>query len=172
MLLGPRAVEGVAREPIAARNLVFGTSNFFVLPVPSPWELVRGPFQPEVDRWNRLGNVSWVTEGRAAYLLFDRGTKRGIELHIDVKLRPPTPAAPSFPGRTALWNSVVIGGHSAGYTMGKLRRGLWPRRTLDRLQVGFVCEPLSRAITLKLVGAYGQDLLVGLLRSLEDLQCH
>lgn len=161
-------MEGVTRQPIAARNLVFGVSNFFVLPVPAPWELVRGPFQPEVDTWTRRESVSWVTEGRAAYLLHDRGTKRGIELHIDVKKRSEPPTAPSFPRR----DSAVIGGHSAGYSIGTLRRGLWPRRTLHRLHVTFVCEPLSRAITLELIGAYGQDVLLQLLRPLGDLQCH
>ncbi len=172
MLLEPRAMVGVTRQPIAARNLVFGVSNFFVLPVPSPWELVRGPFQPEVDGWTRLDEVSWVTEGRAAYLLYDRGTKRGIELHIHVNRRSPYPAAPLPPRSATAWNSVVIGSHRAGYTIGKLHRGLWPRRTLHRLRVSFVCEPVSRAITLELIGAYGQDILLDLLRALGGLQCH
>lgn len=165
-------MEGVTRQPIAARNLVFGVSNFFVLPVPAPWELVRGPFQPEVDTWTRRESVSWVTEGRAAYLLHDRGTKRGIELHIDVKKRSEPPTAPSFPRSTTNSNSVVIGGHRADYSIGTLRRGLWPRRTLHRLHVGFICEPLSRTISLELIGAYGQDPLLQLLRTLGDLQCH
>ena len=165
-------MEGVARQPIAARNLVFGVSNFFVLPVPPPWELVRGPFQPEVDTWTRRENVSWVTEGRAAYLLYDRGTKRGIELHIDVKRQSGSPTAPSFPRGAAIRDSVVIGGHNTGYTIGTLHRGFWPRRTLHRLHVTFVCEPLSRAITLELIGAYGQDPLLQFLRAFGGLQCH
>lgn len=165
-------MDAVARQPIAARNLVFGVSNFFVLPVPSPWELVRGPFQPEVDRWTHLGNVSWVTEGRAAYLLYDRGTKRGVELHIDVKKRSRRPQAPPPARSTTIPNAAVIGGHQAGCSIGTLQRGLWPRRTLHRLHVAFVCEPLSRAITLELIGAYGQDALLHLLRALGDVQCH
>jgi hypothetical protein len=160
-------VETVVREPIAARNLVFGVSNFFVLPVPVPWELVRGPFPPEVDVWTRRGNVSWVTEGRAAYLLHDRGTKRGVELHIDVRRH-----APPGPWRAAGRNSAVIGGHRAGYSVGTLHRGLWPRRRLHRLEAGFVCEPLSRVVTLQLIAAYGQEVLLDLLRALGDVQCH
>jgi len=165
-------MEAVARQPIAARNLVFGTSNFFVLPVPSPWELVRGPFQPEVDTWTRRENVSWVTEGRAAYLLYDRGTKRGIELHIGVRKHPGPPGTPVAPRATRVPSAATIGGHDAGYSIRTLRRGLWPRRTLHRLHASFVCEPLSRAITLELIGAYGPDPLLQLLRALENLQCH
>jgi len=163
-------VEGVARQPIAARNLVFGVSNFFVLPVPPPWELVRGPFQPEVDTWTRRENVSWVTEGRAAYLLYDRGTKRGVELHIDVTRRSARPEP--RPRGTVIRDSVVIGGHGADYIIGTLRRGLFPRRTLHRLHVTFACEPLARAIALDLVGAYGTNVLLELLRALQELQCH
>ncbi|MBI4608885.1 MAG: hypothetical protein HY726_07755 [Candidatus Rokubacteria bacterium] len=165
-------MEAVARQPIAARNLVFGTSNFFVLPVPSPWELVRGPFQPEVDTWTRRENVSWVTEGRAAYLLYDPGTKRGIELHIDVRRRGGAADAPAPGPAGALRDSVVIGGHQAVCSVVTLRRGLWPRRTLHRVRVAFTCEPLARAITLDLIGAYGQDLLHALARDLGSIQCH
>lgn len=165
-------MDEVVRHPIAARNIVFGISNFFVLPVPPPWELVRGPFQPEVDTWIHRANASWVTEGRAAYLLFDRGTKRGIELHIDVKRRSLRPGEPSMPPGIVLRDSALIGGHTALYTIGTLRRGLWPRRTLHRLQVSFVCDPLARAITLDLIGAYGQEPLRKLLRELGELQCH
>lgn len=171
MLLGSRAVEGMARQPIAAQNLVFGVSNFFMLPVPPPWELVRGPFQPEVDTWTRRDNVAWVTEGRAAYLFFDRGTKRGVEFHIAVTRRSARPAPPS-PRGIVLRDSLVIGGHGANYAVGTLRRGLFPRRTLHRLHVTFACEPLSRAIALDLIGAYGPGVLLALLRGLQELQCH
>lgn len=164
-------MDGAVRQPIAARNLVFGVSNFFVLPIPPPWELVRGPFEPEVDTWTHRGDVAWVTEGRAAYLLYDRGTKRGVELHIGVARRLAGGLPPRPPG-DALRDSIVVGGHSAGYAIGTVRRGLWPRRTLHRLRVSFACEPLSRVITLELIGAYGRELLLDLLRPLGELQCH
>lgn len=160
-------MQGTVREPIAAKNVLFGVSHFFVLPVSPPWELVRGPFEPEVDRWLRRGDASWVTDGRAAYLLFDRGTRRGIELHITVKrhpasaLRPPSGNSP-----------LAIGSHRAHSELGEVHRGLWPRRRLHRLELNFVCEPLSRKIGLELIGAYGPDPLLDLARRFEDVECH
>ncbi len=163
---------GPGQHALTARNLVFGTAHFFVLPVPPPWELIRGPFAPEVDRWVRRGGEAWVTEGRAAYLLYERRTGRGVELHIAVSGASARGGAAGErpPGRDRRVH--VIGGHAASGALDEIRRGLWPRRRLHRLRVGFDCRPLARRIALELIGAYGPDLLLGLLDDLAGVRCH
>src|SRR5919201_2027046 len=92
-------------HPLAANNFLFGVSNFFVLPLPPVWELIRGPFDPEVDRQARRDDISWVQEGRAMYLLMHRAYRVTVELQTEVKLRSTPPRAPSS---TLAWTRATI----------------------------------------------------------------
>ena len=159
-------------HPLAANNLLFGVSNFFVLPLPSMWELMRGPFDPEVDRQAKRDDISWVQEGRAMYLLTHRGYRLTIELQIAVKPRSTPPRAPS---NTMGWRRgrIELGGHRAEYVMGEQWRGWWPRQRVGVLRTAFYCDALGRGIGIELIGEGGEVAhLQELLQALSHLQCH
>ena len=159
-------------HPLAANNLLFGVSNFFVLPLPSMWELIRGPFDPEVDRQAKRDDISWVQEGRAMYLLTHRGYRLTIELQIEVKPRSTPPRAPS---NTMGWRRgrIELGGHRAEYVMGEQGRGWWPRQRVGVLRTAFYCDALGRGIGIELIGEGGEVAhLQELLQALSHLQCH
>ncbi|MBI3326650.1 MAG: hypothetical protein HYZ81_08105 [Nitrospinae bacterium] len=160
------------RYPLAANNFIFGVSNFFVLPLPSTWELVRGPFDPEVDRQARRGDVSWVQEGRAMYLLMHRGYRATVELQIDVRPRP-TPLP--LPSNTTGWthDQIPIGGHLAEYVIGERLQGWWARKRVRMLRTAFYCDVLGRGIGIELLAEGGEEAhLREVHRALSQLQCH
>jgi hypothetical protein len=160
------------RYPLAAHNPLFGVTNFFVLPLPSAWELVRGPFAPEVDRQARRGDVAWVQEGHAMYLLINRSYRATVELHIAVK---PRSTLPRLPAKTTGWRRAhtEIGGHHAEYIVGEQRRGWWPRKRLGMLCTAFYCDVLDRSIGVDLIGEDGDEAhLWEVLQALCQLQCH
>ena len=162
----------LTRYPLAANNFLFGVANFFVLPLPSTWELVRGPFAPEVDRQARRGDTSWVQEGHAMYLLVNRGYRATIELHIAVK---PYSMPLQLPPQTAGWQRAhtEIGGHGADYVVGEQRRGWWPRKRIRGLCTAFYCDVLDRGISVELIGEDGEEAhLREVLQALAQLQCH
>jgi hypothetical protein len=159
-------------HPLAANNFLFGVSNFFVLPLPPRWELVRGPFEPEVDRQAKRGDISWVQEGRAMYLLRHPGYRVIVELHIEVK---PRSIPPRVRSTTMGWTRgyMEIGGHRAEYIMGEPRRGWWPRQRVGVLCTAFYCDALGRSISVDCIGegaeaAHLQEILL----ALTQLQCH
>ena len=159
-------------HPLAANNFLFGVSNFFVLPLPPMWELIRGPFDPEVDRQAKRDDISWVQEGRAMYLLTHRGYRVTVELQIEVKPRSTPPRAPSnIIGWTR--GHIEIGGHRAEYVMGEQRRGWWARQRVGVLRTAFYCDALGRGIGIELIGEGGEVAhLQELLQALSQLQCH
>lgn len=162
----------LTRYPLAANNFLFGVSNFFVLPLPSTWQLVRGPFDPEVDRQAKRGDISWVQEGRAMYLLVHPGYRATVELHVEIKPRP----TPSWiPQQTKGWTrgDMAIGGHRAEYVMGEQLRGWWPRQRVRMLRTVFYCETIERGIGVELIteGAEAAP-LQEILWALSQLQCH
>ncbi len=159
-------------HPLAANNFLFGVSNFFVLPLPPRWELVRGPFDPEVDRQAKRGDISWVQEGRAMYLLRHPGDRVIVELHIEVK---PGSTPPRVRSTTVDWTrgDMQIGGHRAAYVMGEPRRGWWPRQRVGVLRTAFYCDALGRGIGLELIEEGGEAAhLQELLHTFSELQCH
>jgi hypothetical protein len=162
----------LTRYPLAANNFLFGVSNFFVLPLPPMWELVRGPFDPEVDRQTKRGDVSWVQDGRAMYLLMHRGYRVTVELQIAIK---PRRSPPRLPALTAGWTHgrLDIGGHQAEYVMREQRRGWWGRKRVRELRTAFYCEPIERGIDVEFIGEGAEDAhLQEILQALSQLQCH
>ena len=160
------------RYPLAANNFIFGVCNFFVLPLPPAWELVRGPFDPEVDRQARRGDLSWVQEGRAMFLLVNRGYRLTVELHIAVH---PHNAPPQVPSNRVGWTrgQLMIGGHAAEYVQGEQLRGWWRRTRVGMLRTAFYCDALARGISLELIGEGGETAhLMEVLQALSQLQCH
>jgi len=162
----------LTRYPLAANNFIFGVSNFFVLPLPSTWELVRGPLDPEVDRQISRDDISWVQEGRAMYLLLHRGYRATVELQIDVR---PRLASPRLSSITADWarGQTHIGGHAAEYFMREQLRGWWPRRRVAMLRTAFYCDVLGRGIGIELTCEGGEGAhLREVLQALCQMQCH
>ena len=162
----------LTRYPLAASHFLFGVSNFFVLPLPSTWQLRRGPFDPEVDRRVQRGEISWVQEGRALYLLIHPGYRVTVELHIDIK---PHRTSPRLPEAATGWaqGGIAIGGHRAAYVMGEQLRGWWPRRRVRMLQSAFYCDTLGRAISVECIAEGAEaDHLQEILQALTLLQCH
>jgi hypothetical protein len=162
----------LTRYPLAASNFLFGISNFFVLPLPSTWQLRRGPFDPEVDRQVKRGDISWVQEGRAMYLLIHPGYRVTVELHIDIK---PHRTAPRVPEPTKGWTqgAIAIGGHRAEYVTGERLRGWWPCQPVRMLQSAFYCEALGRGISVECMSEEAEAAhLQEILLALSALQCH
>jgi hypothetical protein len=162
----------LTRYPLAANNFLFGVSNFFVLPLPSTWQLRRGPFDPEVDRQVKRGEISWVQEGRAMYLLIHPGYRVTVELQIDIKPRR-TPLRIPEPTQGWAQGDIAIGGHRAEYVMGEQLRGWWPRQRVRMLLSAFYCDALGRSISVDCIGegaeaAHLQEILL----ALTQLQCH
>jgi hypothetical protein len=162
----------LTHHPLAAHNVIFGVSNFFVLPLPSPWELVRGPLDPEVDRQVRRAEISWVQDGRAMYLLVHRAYRATIEIRIAVRpRRTPIHAAALPAGATG--GHLELGGHPAAYRLGEQSRGWWPRKRISVLETAFYCDPLGREIGLELLEEEGEEAhLREMLQALPHLQCH
>lgn len=162
----------LTRHPLAAHNLLFGVSNFFVLPLPSGWELVRGPFEPEVDRQTRRDDISWVQEGHAMYLLAHRAYRATVELRIAIRphaavLRMSTRPVDMAPSQ------MPMGGHGATYELSERLRGWWPRKRVNTLSLAFSCDVLGRGITLELLEEDGEEAhLREILQALSQLQCH
>lgn len=162
----------LTRYPLAANNFILGVSNFFVLPLPPTWELVRGPFDPEVDLQVKHGDISWVQEGRAMYLLVNRGYRVTVELQIAVKPRS-TPPRLSLHERGWIRGQLEIGGHAAEYVRGERLQGWWRRKRLGMLKAAFYCDALKRGIALELIGEGGEAAhLMEVLQALSQLQCH
>ena len=162
----------LTRYPLAANNLLFGVSNFFVLPLPPTWRLIRGPLDPEVDRQMKRGDISWVQEGRAMYLLLHPGSRVTVELQIDIKPRWTPPRVPS-PSTGWRHGQLDIGGHRAESVMGEQLRGWWPRKPVRVLRAAFYCETIARGIAIELIGEGGEDAhLQEILQALTELQCH
>jgi hypothetical protein len=162
----------LTRHALAANNLLFGVSNFVVLPLPAEWELLRSPFAPEVDRQTRRGDISWVREGRATHLLIHRGRRLTVECRIDIA---PRRLALKVPAGARGWSrgQLEIGGHPAAFVIGVHRRGWWPRLRLAILRASFYCEPLGRGIGVELLSEGGEEPhLRELLPALSQLQCH
>lgn len=164
----------LTRHPLAANNLLFGVSNFFVLPLPAVWELVRGPFEPEVDRQTRRDEISWVQEGHAMYLLVHRAYRATVELRIAIRPRPAAPRTPMRPlDRDMAPRQMPIGGHGATYQLREQLRGWWPRKRVNTLSLAFSCDVLGRGIALELLEEEGQEAhLREILQALSQLQCH
>lgn len=159
-------------HPIAASNVLFGVSNFFVLPLPPAWELLRGPFEPEVERQARREEISWVLDGRAMYLLVHRGRRATVECHIHIA---PQRLPLKVPSGTGNWRQgrLDIGGHPAAYVLGSQLRGWWPRQRVVTLRTALYCEVVGRGIGVELLGEGGEEgHLQELLRALSQLQCH
>ncbi|HXH12231.1 MAG TPA: hypothetical protein VNP04_21005 [Alphaproteobacteria bacterium] len=162
----------LTHHPIAANNFLFGVSNFLVLPLPAAWELVRGPFEPEVDRQIRRGDTSWVQEGRTMYLLIHRGRRATVECHIAIAQRW-TPL--HFPSGKEAWHrgQIEIGGHAAAYILGTQLRGWWSRKRVVMLRTAFYCDALARRVGIELLGEGSEERhLQELLLALSQAQCH
>jgi hypothetical protein len=162
----------LTRHPLAANNFLFGVSNFFVLPLPPRWELVRGPLDPEVDRRTTRDDISWVQEGRAMYLLLHPGYRVTVELQIDIKLgRSP----PRMPAQLKGWTygHFDIGGHRGEYAIGEQIRGWWPRKRVRVLRTAFYCEISARGVDVEFIGeGMEEGHLHEILQALSHLQCH
>ena len=162
----------LTRYPLAANNFIFGVSNFFVLPLPSTWELIRGPLDPEVDRQTRRDDISWVQEGRAMYLLLHRGYRVTVELQIVVR---PGPASPRLSSITTGWTRghIQMGGHDAEYFTQERLRGWWRRRRVGTLKTAFYCDVLGRGIEIELTAEGAEEAhLREVLHALCQMQCH
>lgn len=162
----------LTRYPLAANNFLFGVSNFFVLPLPPTWALIRGPLDPEVDRQTKRGDISWVREGRAMYLLLHPGYRETVELQIEVKPRWTPPRAPA---NATGWRRghCDIGGHHAEYVMGEELRGWWPRKRVGVLRTAWYCEALGRGLGIECLSEGGKEAhLQEILTALSQLQCH
>jgi hypothetical protein len=159
-------------HPLAANNFLFGVSNFFVLPLPPMWELLRGPLDPEVDRQATRDDISWVQEGRAMYLLVHPGYRVTVELQIAIK---PGRSPPRMPAPLKGWahGHLDIGGHRAEYAIGEVSRGWWPRKRVRVLRTAFYCETIGRGIDVEFIAEGTEEAhLHEILQALVQLQCH
>lgn len=154
---------------IAANNLILGTVNFLVLPLPEGWELLDPGASPEVDARVLLDGVSWTREGQAAYLLrLGDGRLARLDLRVAAALPPPPRLSPAR-GRL----EVTVNDHPGRLEWGEARPLLGRLgRGRPLVTVGFSCPLTGRGVRLNLWGGLVAAERERLATALAGLACH
>lgn len=155
---------------IAASNILFGVTNFILLPLPKPWRLGRGISPPEVNSTTR-GDSLWVTSGRVSHIVFDSDRRIGLELTINISRGERGILKPRISEVTDQ-GSALVGGHKATYALGKVKRGLFGKKVVGALQLSFYCDKTRRTIDLNFTGDCAEEDLRQILEALPQLECH
>lgn len=156
----PQGVPALKSHLVATRNLLLGTCNLLILPLPEGWRLVDGYSPPEVDRWVKRDGVAWATAGRGSYRVVASSGRpddhRPRVLSLDVRLAPagnsgsPEPWG-AEPARVREAGSGTLAGHRARWALGEVLRG-FPRRLRPALAIRLECPETGRRIDLLFEG--------------------
>lgn len=170
---------------LAARHLVFGTTNLLVLHLPTGWRIREGIGAPEVDARLLHAGRAWCTIGRAHYVLWGEAPgpqqappRLELELRLqqaDGRAREPDP--PAFT-RVETEGTTALGSHPARYMLGDIRHGLFGRERRTALWVCAHCDETERwlALTfrapLRRAGTTDPGHLAAMLALLPEARCH
>ncbi|MBE3557759.1 MAG: hypothetical protein IMW89_00835 [Ktedonobacteraceae bacterium] len=161
---------------VAAGNYVLGSSNFLLLNLPEGWQLFTGLHPAEVDNSIQIGDVRWVTNGRASYLLHSGQPGGKVELALRVgqgevrrwldacrdSERAGDPAA----------TQLAINRHRAYYRLRPRKQSWFNRSQGDLLEVVFYCDATRRTLALEFSGPEQEQQHQALLEALGSVICH
>jgi hypothetical protein len=156
---------------VAAGNYVLGSTNFCILNLPEGWRLFTGLHPAEVDRSRQIGDVRWVTVGRASYLLHTGRPGGKVELALRIGQ-----------GRIERWlnricsdgsaGRLVLNEHEACYRLRPRRQSWLSRQRGDLLEVVLYCESTGRTLVLEFDGPAEAEQRQALLEALAGTVCH
>lgn len=161
----------IKRHIIAARNFIFGSTNFLILPMPEGWKLGGLIIPPEVDANIMADEIQWVREGQVGYVLFEAGKKRSIELIIKI-LKGKKEL--SFPKNMIIHSEEQLDNyvHSIKCYSGERLKGFIKKRRFRILFMKFYCDCLDRMITLEFSTEDPLNLSSILTPLVPFIQCH
>ncbi len=154
---------------IMASNFLIGIAHFLEVRLPERWRLATGRSLPEVNRTQTMGESIWVVDGHCTYVMYDESALKAYELQI---------RAYEGKGRNRLtpdmtfMKDITVGGHQGRVDRGQVYQGLFRRKSMPMVSVGFSCPYTKRSINVDLRGQMEGEDLDTFLESLRDLVCH
>jgi hypothetical protein len=159
------------KQIVAARNILFGSGYFLILALPQGWGLTRSYLEPDVLSAVTREHITWVEAGQADQIVFNPYRKISLDLMIQIK-RGKHDLLDLKEVQVSSQGSGVAGGHPASYCFGKVKQGLFKKKTYKTLRICFYCPELNRTLILHFTGN-GQDAdLREIYESIPSLECH
>lgn len=156
---------------VAAGNYVLGSSNFLILSLPEGWQLFTGLHPAEVDNSTQIGEIRWVTNGSASYLLHSGQPGGKVELALRVGQGEVGRWLNSFSSSDTA-GQLMIGNHQAFYRLRSRRQSRFSRSRGNILEVVFYCPVTRRTLALEFSGPGQDEQRQALLEALRGVVCH
>ena len=161
----------LTKHIIAARNILFGTGYFVILPLPQGWAITQSYLEPDVHSTVQGKDLTWVEAGQTDQIVFHPLKRVALDLMIQIKRGKHN----GFPGKGVeifSQGTQLVCGHQASYCLGEMKQGLLRKKTVKTLRLSFYCPELNRTLILHFTGN-GQDAdLREIYESIPFLECH
>jgi hypothetical protein len=156
---------------IAAKNILFGTGYFVILPLPPGWAITRSYLEPDIHSTVRRENINWVEAGQTDQIIFNPIKRVALDLMIRIK-RGKHDSLDLKDVQISSQGSATVGGHSASYCMGEVRQGFIKKKSVKTLRFCFYCPELQHTLFLHFTGQSQEADLKEIYESSLLLECH
>jgi len=156
---------------IAARNILFGTGYFLILPLPQGWAITQSYLEPDIHSTVRREDIDWVEAGQTDQIVFHPVKKVALDLMIQIK-RGQHDNLDTKGLQIFAQGKEVIGGHPAVYCLGEGQQGFIKKKAVKTLRFCFYCPELNHTVFLYFTGKCHDADLREIFAFSRLLECH
>ncbi len=161
----------IVKHTIAARNLLFGSGCFLILPLPKEWGITKSYLEPDVHSTVPGKDLIWIEAGQTDQIIFHPLKKIVLDLTILIK-RGKHGTLPTKDVQITYQGSKIVGGHEDNYCIGDVKFGFLKKKTAKTLRVSLFCSTLQRTINIHFTGQCQEIDLLEIWECLSSLECH